>query len=305
MVIDAHQHLWTEPLLEALAARRALPLVRWEHGARTLHLAGEPHCPIAADDPAVRNAQLDEDGVDLALVLPSTPLGIEALAPDVARELLAAHVEGVRAFGSRFARWGAIPLAEPDPADVDHELDRGAVGLSLPAGIFRDPRDLDRVGPLLERLTARGAALFVHPGPNPWSPPAPASSVDIAWWPALTTYVEQMQRAWLTIVTEGLVQHPQLRVLFALLAGGAPLQAERLAARGGPVVDPGDARLFYDTSSHGPLALAGLGVTGAQLVHGSDRPVTPPGTPPTLARAGEAPARLLGSFLPSTPPVTA
>ena len=114
-----------------------------------------------------------------------------------------------------------------------------------------------------------------------------------------------MQRAWLVIVTEGQQRHPRLRTLFALAAGGGLLQAERLAARGGPAVDPGDARLFYDTSSYGPSALAALGVSGAQLIHGSDRPVTPPQTPPSPARAGDAPARLLGSHVPSIPTVTA
>ena len=28
MQIDVHQHIWTEPLLDALAARRRLPFVR-------------------------------------------------------------------------------------------------------------------------------------------------------------------------------------------------------------------------------------------------------------------------------------
>lgn len=307
MLIDVHQHLWTEPLLEALAGRRDVPFVRETaaRGTRRLHLAGEPTCTIEADDPATRIAALDADGVDLALVAISSPLGIEGLAPSIARDLLAAHAEGVAAFGPRFARWGSVPLADPDPADVDLELDRGAVGISIPAGAIAGPRDLGRIGPLLDRLASRGAPLFIHPGPSPWEAAAPSATLDAAWWPALTTYVSQMQRSWLTVVTEGLVQHPRLRVLFALLAGGAPLHAERLEARGGPAVDPGDARLFYDTSSHGPRALTALGVTGAQLVHGSDRPVTPPTTPPTPARAGDAPRRLLGTFAPSNPPVTA
>ncbi len=41
MKIDIHQHLWTEPLLQALAERRELPFVRREHGLTVLFLAGE------------------------------------------------------------------------------------------------------------------------------------------------------------------------------------------------------------------------------------------------------------------------
>ena len=82
-----------------------------------------------------------------------------------------------------------------------------------------------------------------------------------------------------------------------MLAGGAPLHAERLAARGGPPLDLRDPLTFYDTSSYGPAAIEAIGRTGrsGQLVYGSDRPViepiarpsttqccrpTPPGSPP-------------------------
>ncbi len=41
MKTDIHQHLWTEPLVEALARRSELPFVRDEHGLTVLFLAGE------------------------------------------------------------------------------------------------------------------------------------------------------------------------------------------------------------------------------------------------------------------------
>jgi hypothetical protein len=307
MRIDAHQHLWTEPFVTALASRRALPLIRREEGDLVLHLAGEPTSVIAVDQPAQRLALLRRDGVDGALIAPSSPLGIDGLDPAVARALLHAQAEGVREFGPHFRRWGAVPLADPNPAEVDLELDSGAVGLCLPAGAFADLDGLDRLEPILDRLEQRGAALFVHPGPNPWAgaDTVPIGGAGPAWSPALTDYVTQMQRAWLTIVTSGQAHHPRLRILFALAAGGAPLLGERLAARGGPHSDPTDRRLFYDTSSHGPRALAALEALGVQLVHGSDRPVTPPQTVPSPARADELVHRLLGDFAPSIPPVTA
>ena len=39
--VDVHQHLWTEPLVQALARRDELPFVRDEHGLTVLFLAGE------------------------------------------------------------------------------------------------------------------------------------------------------------------------------------------------------------------------------------------------------------------------
>ncbi len=100
-----------------------------------------------------------------------------------------------------------------------------------------------------------------------------------------------MQAAWLTFATLGRREHPRLRVVFAMLAGGAPLLSERLAARGGPAVDLHDPLSFYDTSSYGPAAVEAMArrVGGEQLVYGSDRPVvepTPTGREALLAENG-------------------
>ena len=63
-----------------------------------------------------------------------------------------------------------------------------------------------------------------------------------------------------------------------MLAGGAPLLTERLAARGGPPIAERDRRVFYDTSSYGPSAIEAIAqrVGDDQLVYGSDRPVVDP-----------------------------
>src|SRR5436305_1930674 len=41
MLTDVHQHIWTEPLLERLAARERLPFVRRTDGVTVLHSAAE------------------------------------------------------------------------------------------------------------------------------------------------------------------------------------------------------------------------------------------------------------------------
>jgi len=51
-----------------------------------------------------------------------------------------------------------VQLQTPDPVDVDAVIDRGCVGLSLPAGALADPDGLERVGPLLARLATEIAA---------------------------------------------------------------------------------------------------------------------------------------------------
>jgi 6-methylsalicylate decarboxylase len=278
--VDVHQHLWTEPLLAALAERERLPFVRRNGPTAVLHCAGE--CAYAIDteveNPSHRATQVRDAGLDLALIALSSPIGIEALARAEARALIDAYLEGVASLAPEFGAWGALPLDKPDPREVDDLLSRGCIGVSIPAGAFAGADAFERIEPVLAQTEDRGVPLFVHPGPGPRTPPSAASLTDPLWWPALTGYVAQMQAAWLTFVTLGRRRHPHLTVVFAMLAGGAPLLSERLAARGGPPIDLGDPLTFYESSSYGDAAIsATAGLVGAdQLVYGSDRPVVEP-----------------------------
>ncbi|HEX3831646.1 MAG TPA: hypothetical protein VHW04_06715 [Solirubrobacteraceae bacterium] len=277
MQIDLHQHVWTEPLLDALAARQCAPFVRRADGLTVLHCAGELPCVIdeAAESPAARARLLAADRLDQAVVAISSPIGIEMLAPDAAEELIAAHLDGVLALGHGFRAWGPIPARAPEPAAVDAALARGCVGISLPAAALADRSALHVALPVLEHVQACGIPLFVHPG---GFASREACLDDPLWWTALTDYVSQMHAAWLTFGAFGRRELPRLRVLFAMLAGGAPLLAERLAARGGPAIDLRDLETFYDTSSYALTMVEAMArcVGPAQLVYGSDRPVIEP-----------------------------
>jgi 6-methylsalicylate decarboxylase len=300
--IDVHQHLLGEALVEALSRRTAAPMLVRRRDGWTFKVAAEPDSVLtfAATDAQLRREELGEDGIDRALVALSTALGIETLPPEDSRALIEAHHEGIEALPPEFGGWGAVPLGEPDPADVDAALDRGCVGISLPAAALIDPAAIERVGPLLARLEARGAPLFVHPGPVGGVPTATDAARLPHWWPALTDYVAQMGAAWFAFLHAGRRAHPRLRVLFAMLAGGAPLQLERYAARRGVPAPEPDPLVFYDTSSYGPRMIGAVAaqVGTAQLVYGSDRPVVDPRRPRLdpdlrLALVATNPARLL------------
>ena len=281
--LDVHQHIWTTPLLEALERRRELPFVRRQGELTILFLAGERPYVVetATETQESRAALLESDGVERALVCLSSPLGIESLPREQAASLIDAYHEGALALGEPFGVWGAIPLDRPSPADVDRAIDRGCVGIALPAGALAGVNAVAKLYLVLARLEMVGAPLLVHPGPGPdghSGGTARGSLNDPLWWPALTRYVAQMQAAWLAFLTAGRPEHPRLRVIFSMLAGLAPLQLERLAVRGGPPVAHADTRIFYDTSSYGPRAIGALAevVGRAQLVYGSDRPVSEP-----------------------------
>jgi hypothetical protein len=280
-MIDVHQHVWPGALIESLRARRTPPRMRgW-----TLELAGEPDYDVdpRAHDPDDRAKLARDDGLDLALVSMSSPLGIESLAPEEANELITAYHEGALTLPEPFGAWAAACLTEVDPDALAKELERGFVGLQLPATSLLDRGGYENVGPLLEVLEEAALPLLVHPGPVGAGGGAEAgvagavTADEPPWWPAIVTYVQQMHAAWFAFRVHGRPRHPRLRVCFAMLAGLAPLHSERVAARAGDrsVVDPD---VFLDVSSYGTRAVdATVRVLGIDaLVNGSDRPYADP-----------------------------
>lgn len=266
--VDVHQHLWGAPLVAALRARTAPPrLDGW-----ALHLAGEPPFAVDPDDHDVarRVARARADGLDLALVSLSSPLGIEFLPPDEARPLLDAYHDGAAALPAPFRAWASACLTEIDADALAGELDRGFAGLQLPANALLDAAGYRRCAPLLALLEERGLPLFVHPGPA-------SDAEGPGWWAAVVPYVSQMHAAWYAFRAFGRPAFPRLRVCFALLAGLAPLHSERFIARGGGRGEI-DRDAFVETSSYGPRAadaiVRALGVD--VVVHGSDRPYADP-----------------------------
>ena len=272
MPTDVHQHIWPPALIELLRSRTTPPYL----DAWTLHLAGEP--PYAVDpadhDPEARTRLAATDGLDLALVSLSSPLGIEYLPPAEAVPLLTAFHDGALALPAPFAVWASPCLTAPDPEAVERELRRGCVGLQLPATALLDAAGWAHCAPLLDVLTRHDKPLFVHPGAAP-----PADGTP-PWWPALVPYVQQLHASWFAFRAFGRPRHPALRVCFAALAGLAPLHGERLAARGGGRGEI-DFDVFYETSSYGTRAVDALvrAVGIDVVVNGSDRPYAPPVVP--------------------------
>jgi hypothetical protein len=314
MRVDVHQHLWSEPLVEALTARSELPFIRDEHGLSVLFLAGErPYVlDTQSEAPDARAALLERDGLERALICLSSPLGIESLPRSQSEPLLEAYHDGALTLEHPFAVWGAVALDRPDPGEVDRALERGCVGISLPAGALTGVDALSRLRPILRRLEEAGAPLLLHPGPGPGEKLAASQAVgepslaDPLWWSAMTRYVGEMHAAWLTFISAGRAAHPRLRIIFSMLAGLAPLHAERLSSRGGPAPLRVDPLIFYETSSYGPASLRRIAelVGPEQLLYGSDRPVVDPHDHGLLEELdwdalADAAHRALGERLPS------
>jgi hypothetical protein len=286
--VDVHQHLWPEPLVDALRRRADVPYLRdWR-----LHTAFEAPYEARPDDhdPHTR-AALDADTE--ILVSLSTPLGIEALDPDAAAPLLDAWHDGAAALPAPFRAWAAVTETDPDLDELKGRLGGGFAGLQISAGALRTPGALERVGDVLRLCESLDAPVLVHPGPAGGDRGGPS------WWPAVVDYPAQLQAAWWSWYTAGRSLFPELRICFVAGGGLAPVHHERFTARGGGryVVDPAT---YVDTSSYGRQGVDALTrVLGIDVVVlGSDRPYAEPIDPQLGAAARHAitvtnPRRLL------------
>lgn len=306
--VDIHQHLWSEPLVEALAARADYPRVRRDGRAWRLDLAPGRSEYLPVESPAERAGQVRAGGLDRALIALTPELGVERLTGEEAAPLLDAHA-ALSAAAPELETWASTSLHDVDAAaaELPYRLD-GAAGLCLLAAALASPRALEAVAPLLGVLEQAGKPLLVHPGPVAVAAPRDAGRREAgsvaapgdagrrearpsaagrgpAWWPELADGVAQQQAAWLAFADRGRLAHPGLRVVFAGLAGLAPLQFERAVARGGPSGAVGDPGIFYDTSAYGSFAIDAMArlVGVGQLVHGSDRPAVEPPAGPAAA----------------------
>lgn len=260
--VDLHQHLWPPPFAAALRRRRTPPLL---DGDELVIAEGRFPVDPGSQDVEARVALLDRDGIDVAIVSLQPGLGSDRLPPGEREELEESWLEGMRDVTVATAgRFDALAPAR----SVD-----GLPGASVAGSALAD---LDALAPLLDELERRGALLFVHPGVTVPPPEAPA------WWAPTVQYTGEMQAAYFGWLAAGRARWPTLRVVFAILAGGAPFQLERRALRGIDVRSTLDENLYFDVATYGrraiELCIETFGVH--RLVYGSDVPVVDPA--PTL-----------------------
>jgi 6-methylsalicylate decarboxylase len=296
--VDVHQHLWPEAVLRVLEARGAAPRARWTGDRWRVELAGEPAFDVdpAQHDPGTRASELT---VDRALLALSGPVGLEALPPRDALAAIAAWQDAARDLPDELGWWAATPTALAGDGEAElavQAISDGAAGVCLPADRLATPASAQTATPLLAAVAEAGAPVFIHPGPVADSASAPD------WWAPATSYVAQQQAAWHTFQHVVRPELPGLRAVFALLAGLAPLQAERTELRGGTAAEPAlaDALVFYDTSSYGPRAIRAMAtaVGIGQLVHGTDHPTVRDAPDPVEGAFGEGFAELVRTSAP-------
>jgi predicted TIM-barrel fold metal-dependent hydrolase len=238
---DVHQHLWPEQLISALSRRSKPPCMR---GSCLELREGVFEIDFSRHDLQARLALLDQEGIDVAVVSLAPTLG-----SDEAPELADAYDEGILEVAAA-AAGRILPLAAGEEREA-------FAGTSISASRVVN----EGIGP-------RTKPVFVHPG---YAEAAPEGMPP--WWTPVIDYTAQMQAAFAAVLARGA---PDAPVIFAILAGGAPFQLERLQQRGG--VEELPSNLYFDTASYGrhalDLVVAACG--SERILYGSDTPVMDP-----------------------------
>ena len=246
---DVHQHFLPAPVLDVLRRRREPPCLA---GGSLVLREGSFPFDERAHDLGERLALLDRDGIDVALISLAPTLETDAYP-----ELRDAYHEGIRgAVAAAGGRLRAFAAGECLP---------GFAGACVPAGAVVAGR-----GQLPQELARANQVLFVHPGP-PNRPPPGAPP----WWASVVDYTAQMQAAYFHWIVGGSGFNGDPHVVFAVLAGGAPVQLERLRAQRRAVSPELRADVYLDTATYGrhALDLCAKAIGVERLVYGSDVPV--------------------------------
>lgn len=256
--IDIHQHLWPEPFVAALRARKSPPFL--DRDVLILR-EGRFALDLQHDELDARLELLDRDGIDRAVISLQPTLGTGDLPAGERDELEGTWVEGVREVVA--ASNGRLQAFAPGLHLP------GFVGTSVDCHAFTN---IDEIAPLLDELERRSEPLFVHPGAVTRTEPVPG------WWTAVVDYTAQMHVAYFRWLVDGRRRWPSLRIAFAILAGGAPFQLERLGQRGPDTRSVLDPNVYFDVATYArrsiELCAETFGVS--QLLYGSDRPVVEP-----------------------------
>ena len=271
-LIDVHAHPIPQFYREALIAAGRGPSIS----------GGFP-----AWSPEAALGQMDENGIAAAILSVSQPgvhFGDDGAARALARQFNEYLTRLNGDHDGRFGAFAVLPL--PDVAGSVAEIDYALDVLKLDGiGVLASYGELflgdDRFDPLLEKLDARGAVVFVHPNLHPGSR---ALTLGVPAW--VVEYPFDTTRAVVNLVLSGKRRrYPNIRFILAHAGGTIPYLAWRIAAA--PQIDRryaalssedirADLRSFwYETAqSPGPEVFGALSHVAMpdRILFGSDWP---------------------------------
>jgi len=289
--IDIHTHYLASSLVAALERRTELPRIsEGPHGRQIEYGQGNIH-PYQPNmgDAALRLREMDEQGIDLALLSINIP-GVDwfppADGPAVARDVNDELAEVVAAHPDRLAALATLPMQAPEAAaaELERVMAAGFRGAMIYSNVAGDHLDQPRLRVVFETAARLDAPLYIHP-----TFPLTASTVDAYALIPTLGFMFDTTTAAVRLVLDGLFErHPGFNLVLAhaasllpQLAGRIDYEAERHAnGRGALSVDPSEHLRLIHTDSvcvWPPALRSTLALVGPERVmFGSDYPFWDP-----------------------------
>jgi predicted TIM-barrel fold metal-dependent hydrolase len=301
IAIDMHSHFYGAGLDIAMRRRRQAPMLAEEDGVEKLAAmtARFPFTPPYVDLDA-RRAWMAAQGYSAQLLTYPGALGLDALPAAEAAPVLYAYNDALagicRANAGTFHGLGGLPLADMDAAAAEMKRLRaelGLLGALLPGNYFTSIAAVDAVRPVLAQADDAGAHILIHPGLIPGETPTPPTADNPGYRASAVQLQATVSQIVLTLILSDLLEsYPGIGFQVINLGGTIPFIEERMVSiaedRTPDKPFPRDRlrRLYYDTASLGPRALAAaVQCFGAErIVLGSDFPIFQGRAPAALLR---------------------
>lgn len=183
-----------------------------------------------------RIAQMDEDGIDIAVLSLTSP-GVQVFDPELASDLAAASndllSEAVRAHPERLAGLAAIAPHHPKRAVAEIARAKetlGMCGLIVNSHTMGEYLDLEKFWPVLEAAEAHAMPIYLHPrepSPSMVTPFLDYGLYFAGWGFAVETSLHAMR-----LIMSGVFDRfPDLRVVLGHMGEGIPFWLQRIDNR--------------------------------------------------------------------------